>query len=85
MADAILDASSRHDIILDGFPGSGTTLIAAERTGRRCYALEIDPCYVDLIVRRLQKFSGHSARNAATDQTFNDFEATKIELSDATD
>ena len=47
VADAILDCSVRGDIVLDAFPGSGTTLIAAERTGRRCYGLELDPAYVD--------------------------------------
>ena len=43
VADAILDCSARGDIVLDAFLGSGTTLIAAERTGRRCYGLELDP------------------------------------------
>ena len=61
VADAILDASARGDIVLDAFLGSGTTLIAAERTGRRCYGLELDPGYVDTIVRRWQKLSGGSA------------------------
>ena len=47
VADAILDCSARGDIVLDPFLGSGTTVIAAERTGRRCCALEFDPGYVD--------------------------------------
>ena len=47
VTDAILDCSARGDIVLDAFLGSGTTLIAAERTGRRCYGLELDPAYVD--------------------------------------
>jgi len=47
VADAILDCSARGDIVLDAFLGSGTTLIAAERTGQRCCALELDPGYVD--------------------------------------
>ena len=54
VADAILDCSARGDIVLDAFLGSGTTLIAAERTGRRCCGLELDPAYVDTIVRRWQ-------------------------------
>lgn len=51
--DAILDCSHRGDIVLDAFAGSGTTLVAAHRTGRRGYGVEIDPIYCDLIVRRL--------------------------------
>jgi DNA modification methylase len=43
IADAILDCSARGDIVLDAFLGSGTTVIAAERTGRRCYGTELDP------------------------------------------
>ena len=58
VADAILDCSARGDIVLDAFLGSGTTLIAAERTGRRCYGLELDPAYVDTTVRRWQALTG---------------------------
>jgi DNA modification methylase len=58
VADAILDCSARGDIVLDAFLGSGTTVIAAERTGRRCYGLELDPAYVDTIVRRWQGLTG---------------------------
>ena len=54
VADAILDCSARGDIVLDAFLGSGTTLIAAERTGRRCCGLELDPGYVDTAIRRWQ-------------------------------
>jgi DNA modification methylase len=49
VADAILDCSARGDVILDAFLGSGTTVIAAERTGRRCYGLELEPGYADTI------------------------------------
>lgn len=58
--------------MLDTFLGSGTTVIAAERTGRRCYGLELDPIYVDTIVRRWQNFTGEKARHATTGQLFND-------------
>src|SRR6516162_2460901 len=54
VTDAILDCSVRGDIVLDGFLGSGTTVIAAERAGRRCYGLELDPLYVDTVIRRWQ-------------------------------
>jgi DNA modification methylase len=72
VADAILDCTARRDIVLDGFLGSGTTLIAAERTGRRCHGLELDPAYVDTIIRRWQALSGDKAVHAATGSTFNE-------------
>ena len=72
VADAILDCSARGDIVLDAFLGSGTTLIAAERTGRRCYGLELDPVYVDTIIRRWQALTGGSARHAASGRSFDD-------------
>ena len=56
VADAILDCSNKYDIILDAFLGSGTTLIAAEQTGRLCYGVELDPAYCDLTVRRYLRF-----------------------------
>src|SRR5438105_9842167 len=72
VADAILDCSARGEIVLDAFLGSGTTVIAAERTGRRCYGLELDPAYVDTIVRRWQALTGGSARHAASGRSFDD-------------
>jgi DNA modification methylase len=72
VADAILDCSARSDIVLDAFLGSGTTVIAAERTGRRCYGLELDPAYVDTVVRRWQALTGGSARHAASGRSFDD-------------
>lgn len=71
VADAILDASRRNDIVLDPFMGSGTTLLAAERTGRRCYGIEIDPLYVDTIIRRWQMYTGSDAVQASSSKTFN--------------
>ena len=61
VADAILDCSKRGGIILDAFAGSGTTLIAAEKTGRRGYAIEIDPHYTDTIIRRFDEAYGLKA------------------------
>jgi DNA modification methylase len=72
VSDAILDCSARGDIVLDAFLGSGTTLIVAERTGRRCYGLELDALYVDTIVRRWQALAGGSARHAASGRSFDD-------------
>jgi DNA modification methylase len=56
--------------VLDPFLGSGTTLIAAERTGRRCFGIELDPLYVDTIIRRWQAFTGDPAVHAATELRF---------------
>lgn len=61
VVDALMDASSRGDIVVDPFCGSGTTLIAAERLGRRCRAIELDPLYCDLIIRRWQRHTGEVA------------------------
>ena len=74
VADAIKDCSRRKSIILDPFMGSGTTLIAAERTGRRACGIELDPSYVDVAIRRWQTFSGRSATLLSTGQTFEEVE-----------
>jgi DNA modification methylase len=70
IADAILDCTAQGDIVLDPFLGSGTTLIAAEKTGRSCYAMELDPRYVDVAVRRWQAFTGSQAHHAETGLSF---------------
>ena len=72
VADAILDCTERGGIVLDTFLGSGTTLIAAERTGRRCCGMELDPGYVDTTIRRWQALTGGSARHAASGSSFDD-------------
>lgn len=70
IADAIKDCSKRGDIILDPFGGSGTTLIAAEKTKRRAALIELDPLYCDVIIRRWQTFTGKTAVCAATGVSF---------------
>ena len=65
IADAILDVTRRNDIILDPFCGSGTTILAAERTGRRAYGVELDPLYIDLTIARWQRLTGHLATHAS--------------------
>lgn len=70
VADAILDCSSRGDVVVDAFLGSGTTLIAAERVGRSCFGLELDPLYVDTIIRRWQALTGDTARHGTTGLPF---------------
>ena len=77
VADAIMDCSARGDVVLDAFLGSGTTIIAAERTGRRCNGLEIDPLYVDTIIRRWQTYGGDLARHATDGRTFNEIEGQR--------
>ena len=74
VADAIRDCSHRNGIILDAFVGSGTTLIAAEKTGRRGYGIEIDPLYCDVTIRRLRAVCGLEAILEATGQRFGEAE-----------
>lgn len=77
VADAIKDCTRRSDIILDPFIGSGTTILAAERTGRRAFGLEIDAAYVDAAVRRWQDATKRDASLESTGQTFDELAATR--------
>ncbi len=70
VADALLDVTARGDLVLDSFLGSGTTLIACERIGRRCRGIELDPLYIDLTIRRWQRLTGEAAALQATGETF---------------
>jgi DNA modification methylase len=72
IADALLDCSARGEIVLDPFIGSGSTLIAAERIGRLCYGVEIDPVYVDVAIRRWQKITGERAVHALSGKVFDE-------------
>jgi DNA modification methylase len=72
VADSLLDCSARGDIVLDSFLGSGSTLIAAERVGRVCHGMEIDPLYVDGAIRRWQRHTGNHAIHAVTGNRFDD-------------
>ncbi len=66
LIEAMVKNSSRSgDVVLDGFLGSGSTLIACERAGRRCFGLEIDPRYVDVAVRRWETYTGQKAERAS--------------------
>src|SRR6516162_8499540 len=71
VADAVRDCSRRGDIVLDSFGGSGTTLVACERTHRKARLIELDPVYCDQIVRRWQKLTGQNAIHAITGKPFN--------------
>ena len=70
IADAIMDCSHRGGVVLDPFLGSGTTLLAAERTGRRGRGIELDPWYVDMSVQRLAALTGSAAIHVASGLTF---------------
>jgi DNA modification methylase len=74
VADAIRDCSRRGDLVLDPFGGSGTTLIAAEKTGRSARLIEYDPAYCDTILRRFERVTGKQAMLSATSETFEDVE-----------
>lgn len=79
VADALLDCSKRGGIVLDAFCGSGSTLIAAQRTGRRCYGLELEPKYVDTIIRRFEAYTGLQARHAESGRSFDEMAADRGE------
>ena len=77
VADAIRDCSRRKGIVFDPFAGSGTTLIAAERTGRRGFGIELDPLYCDVSLRRLRSVCGLQAVLSATGQKFDELAAQR--------
>src|SRR5882672_1604325 len=77
LADAIRDVTKRGAIVLDPFAGSGSTLIAAEKTGRHARCIEYEPKYCDVIVRRWQAYTGKAATFDGIDLTFEDFESAR--------
>jgi len=78
VADAILDCSKRGGLIMDAFAGSGTTLVAAHRTGRHGAGIEIDPAYCDLIIQRLEQETGQTAILAGTGLPFTEVAAKRL-------
>jgi DNA modification methylase len=70
IADVLLDSSARGDVLLDPFLGIGSTLLAAERVGRVCRGMELDPIYVDAAIQRWQQMTGEDAIDAKTGQSF---------------
>jgi DNA modification methylase len=70
VADAIKDASKRGDIVLDAFTGSGTTLVAAAKTGRRGFGLELDPVYCDVTLKRLAAIANAEPVHAGTGKSY---------------
>ena len=76
VSDAILDVTQRDDIVLDAFCGAGTTLLAAERTGRCGYAMELDPGHVDTAMERWQRMTKQTAVHA-NGKTFEEMRAER--------
>jgi hypothetical protein len=76
--DAILDCSHRGGIVLDAFAGSGTTLIAAERTGRRGFGMEIEPRHVDVALQRFRSLAGVEPKHVQSGLSFSDLEAARL-------
>jgi DNA modification methylase len=70
LEDALLDLTDRGDIVVDPFLGSGSTLMAAHKTGRVCRGVELDPLYVDVIVRRFKAATAIAATLVETGETF---------------
>ena len=75
LRDALLDLTNRGDIVLDPFLGSGSTLIAADAAGRVCRGIELDPLYVDVIIRRYEAATGKIAMPVESGETFAEFAA----------
>ncbi len=82
IADAILDCSKRDGLILDPFGGSGSTLIAAEKTGRTARLIEIDAHYADIIIRRYQAFSKSDAVHVETGKSFEKTKKVRLTVKD---
>lgn len=81
VADAIRDVTQPGEIVLDAFMGSGTTILAAERTKRRGYGLEIEPAYVDVAIQRWQTLTGHEAVLASSGRAFSEVARERADLS----
>lgn len=78
VADAIRDCTRRGELVLDGFSGSGTTIVAAEKSGRRAAAIEIEPRYVDVAIRRWQRLTGEEARLDGDGRCFSTIEQDRL-------
>jgi DNA modification methylase len=83
VADALKDCTRRGDIVIDTFSGAGTTILAAERVGRRAYAVELEPKYVDVAIRRWQAFTRRDVVHADTGQTFEEVAVGRNEVQQA--
>lgn len=80
IADAMLDVTRRGDIVVDAFLGSGTATIAAERVGRRCYGIELDPKFADTAIRRFERHSGEPAIHEQSGMTFAELAEERLDV-----
>jgi DNA modification methylase len=78
LQDALIDLTNRGEIVLDPFLGSGSTLIAAENTGRVCCGVELDPLYVDVIIRRYELATGTAVTLVDTGEPFGKVAARRL-------
>ncbi len=79
LKDILLDCTKPNDIVIDGFLGSGSTLMAAERTRRRCFGVEIDPGYVDVILQRFLEATGTEPVHVSTGMTYSQLCTDRLE------
>ena len=79
LEDALLDLTNRGDVVIDPFLGSGSTLIAADKTDRICRGIELDPLYIDVIVRRYEAATGARAVPVETGEVFAALAAQRAE------
>jgi DNA modification methylase len=77
---AIQNSTNPHDVVLDAFGGSGTTVIACQEAGRAARAIELLPKYCDVIVRRWQEFTGQQARHEGSGRAFDDLAKTALDV-----
>jgi DNA modification methylase len=70
LQDALLDLTNRGDVVVDPFLGSGSTLIATDKTGRVCRGVDLDPLYIDVVVRRYEAATSNPAVLIETGETF---------------
>ncbi|MGA7323080.1 MAG: site-specific DNA-methyltransferase [Rhodomicrobium sp.] len=78
VADAIMDCSNRGAIVLDAFAGSGTALIASERTGRRGFGIEVEPHYIDTVLRRFGSLYGLKAVHSPSNKSLEAIESERL-------
>ena len=82
VADAMRDCTSKGDVVLDPFLGSGTTVMAAEKIGRRCFGLEYEPAFVDVAIQRWQAYTSADAILEGDGRTFDEIAVERLSTSE---